>query len=74
LENHKLIDILNYIKRINYFSNVYITYRIMLTILVSIVFVERSFSKLKMIKTYLKSSMSQERLKELVLLYIEKKC
>jgi len=33
LENDKLTDILNYIKRINYFPNVYITYRIMITIL-----------------------------------------
>jgi len=29
LENDKSIDILNYIKRINFFPNTYITYRIM---------------------------------------------
>ena len=29
LENDKPIDILNYIKRITFFSNTYITYRIM---------------------------------------------
>jgi len=34
VENNKSIDIFNYIKRINSFPNVYITYRIMLTILV----------------------------------------
>jgi len=37
LENHKPIDILNYINKINSFPNVYIYYRIMLTILVSVV-------------------------------------
>jgi len=53
LENNKLIDILNYIKRINSFPNAYMTYRIMLTILVLVASVERSFSKLKLIKSYL---------------------
>jgi len=31
-----------------------------------------NFSKLKLIKSYLRSTMSQQRLNELVLLYIEK--
>jgi len=35
-------------------------------------FVERSFSKLKLIKSYLRSIMSQPRLNGLVLLSIEK--
>jgi len=39
LENDKLIDILNYIKRINSFPNAYITYKIMLTIPVSVAWV-----------------------------------
>jgi len=39
---------------------------------VSVASVERSFSKLKIIKTYLRSTMSQERLDESVLLSIEK--
>jgi len=43
LENDKLIYILNYLKLINYFLNAYITYRIMLIILVSIALAERSF-------------------------------
>jgi len=72
LENDKLINILNYIKRIKYFPNVYITYRIMLTISVSIASVERSFSKLKLIKSYLRSIMSQQKLNRLNLLSIEK--
>jgi len=44
-KNDKPIDVLNYIKRINSFSNAYIAYRIMLTILVSLVSTERSFFK-----------------------------
>jgi len=72
LENDKPIDILNYIKRINSFPNAYKTYRIMLTILVLVASIEMSFSKLKIIKTYLRSTMSQQRLNELTLLSIEK--
>ena len=72
MENNKLIDILNYIKRINSFPNAYMTYRIMLTILVLVASVERSFSKLKLIKSYLWSTMSQQRLNGLTLLSIEK--
>jgi len=45
LKNDKPIDILNYIKRINSFPNAYITYKIMLTIPISIASAERSFYK-----------------------------
>ncbi|KAH1249266.1 hypothetical protein GmHk_05G012662 [Glycine max] len=72
LENDKPIDILNYIKRINSFPNAYKTYRIMLTILVLVASTKKSFSKLKIIKTYLRSTMFQQRLNELTLLSIEK--
>jgi len=60
LENNKPIDILNYIKIINSFSNAYITYRIMLTISVSVVQTKRNILKLKLITSYLRSTMSQE--------------
>jgi len=43
----------------------------MLTISVSIVSAERSFSKLKLIKSYLRSTMSQQILNGLTLLFIE---
>jgi len=46
----------------------------MLTILVSIVLVEMSFTNLKIMKNYLKSTMSQKRLNGLVILSTEKKC
>lgn len=53
------------------YPNVYITIRIMLTVPVSTASAERSFSKLKLIKNYLRSTMSQERLSALAVLSIE---
>ena len=51
--------------------NLTVALRIFLTISVSIATCERSFSKLKLIKTYLRSTMSQARLNGLALLSIE---
>ena len=67
------IDILNYIKRLDSFPNTCIAYRILLIIPVIVSFTERSFSKLKLIKSYLKSTMFQERLSGLAILLIENK-
>jgi len=44
----------------------------MLTIPLSVASAQRSFSKLKLIKSYLRSTMSQQRLNKLALLSIEK--
>ena len=46
--------------------------RILLTIPITVASGERSFSKLKWIKTYLRSTMTQERLNSLALISIEK--
>ena len=62
IKDYTPIDILNYIKRLDSFPNTCIAYRILLTILVTVASAKRSFSKLKLIKSYLRSTMSQERL------------
>ena len=53
------------------FPNLGISLRIFLTIPVSVASGERSFSKLKIIKTYLRSTISQERLTNLSIISIE---
>jgi hypothetical protein len=70
----KLIDILNTIKSYweeGGFQIVWVTYRILLTIPVTVASAERSFSNLKLIKTYLRTTMSQERLSGLAMISIE---
>ena len=73
IKDYTPIDILNYIKRLDSFLNTCIAYRILLTILVTVASTKRSFSKLKLIKSYLRSTMSQERLSGLAILSIKKK-
>lgn len=53
------------------FPNLSVLLRISVTLPVSTAGVERSFSRLKLIKTYLRSTMNQERLSNLALLSIE---
>ena len=56
----------------NLYPNTFIALRIFLTAPVTVATAERSFSKLKLIKNYLRSTMSQERLAGLAILSIEK--
>ena len=66
------INVLNYIKRLESFPNACIAFRILLTIPIIVAFAKRSFSKLKLIKSYLRSTMSEERLNGLAILSTEK--
>ncbi|XP_021766288.1 uncharacterized protein LOC110730773 [Chenopodium quinoa] len=50
------IDILKFVKLADSYPNVSIEYRVLLTVPVTVASAERSFSKLKLIKTYLRSS------------------
>jgi hypothetical protein len=53
------------------FPNAIIAYRILLTISVTVASAERSFSKLKLLKSYMRSTMTQERLNGLAMISIE---
>ena len=67
------LESLELVKATNCYPNVPIAYRILLTMLVTIASAKRiSFSKLKLLKSYLSSSMSKERLNGLAILCIEK--
>ena len=63
---------MDYIKKLESFPNACIAYRILLTIPVTIASVERTFSKLKLIKSYLRLTVSQEKLSGLAILSTEK--
>ena len=63
--------ILNFLKKKNCYPTTCLAYRILLTIFVTVALAERSFSKLKILKSYLRSTMTQERLNALALISIE---
>jgi hypothetical protein len=65
-------EILKFVMDADCYPNVTVAYRILLTIPVTVASAERSFSKLKLLKNYLRSTMSQERLNVLAMCSIEK--
>ncbi|XP_066361267.1 uncharacterized protein [Miscanthus floridulus] len=65
------IEILQFLKEHGCFPNATIAYRVLLTIPVTVASAERSFSKLKLLKTYLRSTMTQERLNDLAIIALE---
>lgn len=68
-------DALSYItknKMMGIFPNTFVSLRILLTLPMSVASGERSFSKLKIIKTYFLLLLSQERLNGLAIISIEK--
>ena len=65
------VAILKFLKQMGCFPNAFIAYRILLTIPVTVASAERSSSKLKLLKSYLRSTMTQERLNGLATIAIE---
>ena len=61
-------EILKFVMDADCYPNISVAYRILLTVASA----ERSFSKLKLLKNYLRSTMSQERLNGLAMCTIEK--
>jgi hypothetical protein len=66
------LEILQFVKVADCYPNVSIAYRILLTIRVTVASAKRSFSKLKLLKNCLRSTMLQERLNGLAMCSIEK--
>ena len=71
-EPMRALEIFEFVRDVACFPNISIAYRILFTVPVTVASAERSFSKLKLLKNYLRSSMSQERLNGLATLCIEK--
>ena len=66
------LNILEFVKKTNWFPNVSIACRILLTVPVIVASTKRSFLKLKILKNNLRSSIFQECLNCLAMLSIEK--
>ena len=66
------LEILEFVMATDCFPNVSVAYRILLTVPMTVASAERSFSKLKLLKNYLRSTMSQERLNDLAMCTIER--
>ena len=64
-------EILQFVTDVDCYPNVSIAYRILLTIHVTVASAERSFSKLKILRNCLRSSMLQDRLNGLAMCSIE---
>lgn len=66
-----ILQVLHDFGLIEFYANINVAFRIFLTLPVSIASCERSFSKLKLIKNYLRSTIGQERLSNLSIISIE---
>jgi hypothetical protein len=66
------MQIFEHVRDVDCYPNVSIAYRILFTIPVTVASAKRSFSKLKLLRNYLRSTMTQERLNGLAILCIEK--
>ncbi|XP_066323458.1 uncharacterized protein [Miscanthus floridulus] len=67
------MEIFEFVTEADCYPNISIAYQVLFTMPVTVASAERTFSKLKLLKNYLRSVMSQERLNGLATLCIEKK-
>ncbi|KAI4992891.1 hypothetical protein ZWY2020_007204 [Hordeum vulgare] len=65
-------QIYEFVRAADCYPNVSIAYQILLTVHVTVASAEQSFSKLKLLKNYMRTTMSQERLNGLAICCIEK--
>jgi hypothetical protein len=70
-ENMGPVEVLSFLKRHGCFPNASIAYRVLLTIPVTVASAERSFSKLKLLKSYMRTTMTQQRLNDLATISLE---
>ncbi|XP_066316049.1 uncharacterized protein [Miscanthus floridulus] len=68
-----VMEIFKFVTKADCYPNASIAYRILFTMPGTVASAERSFSKVKLLKNYLRSTMSQERLNGLATLCIEKR-
>ncbi|XP_066382300.1 uncharacterized protein [Miscanthus floridulus] len=68
-----VMEIFEFVTEVDCYPNISIAYRILFPMPMTVASAERTFSKLKLLKNYLRSIMSQERLNGLATLCIEKK-
>jgi hypothetical protein len=66
-----VMDIFYYVREMDCYPNASIAYHILFLVLDIVPSAKRSFSKLKLLKNYLRSKMPQERLNSLAILCIE---
>ena len=66
------LEILNFVMAVDCYPNILVAYRILLTVPVTVAPAYKSFSKLKLLNNYLRSTMSQERLNGFAMCNIEK--
>jgi hypothetical protein len=67
------MEFFEFVRRMDWYPNIFVAYRILITIPIIVATAERSFSKLKLLKSYLRFTMSKESLNGLAILCIEKK-
>jgi len=67
------MQIFEYVREVDCYPDVSVAYRILFTVPVTVASDERTFSYLKLLRNYMRSTMSQEKLNGLAILYIEKK-